>query len=83
MSKIVPTPTPGFDNLPVDEQMNFVQSIWDRIAATPEQVPVPAWHRQIIRERLEAYPRESNQLVDSGRETSAQRHCAQVARSLI
>ncbi len=55
MSKIVPTPPPGFDDLSVDEQIDFVQSLWDRIAATAEQVPVPEWHRQIIRERLAAY----------------------------
>lgn len=45
MSKIVPTPPPGFDDLSVDEQIDFVQSLWDRIAATAEQVPVPEWHR--------------------------------------
>ena len=55
MSKIVPTPSPGFDDLPVDEQIDFVQSLWDRIATTSEQVLVPEWHRQIIRERLVAY----------------------------
>jgi putative addiction module component (TIGR02574 family) len=55
MSKIVPIPPPGFDDLSVDEQIDFVQSLWDRIAATAEQVPVPEWHRQIIRERLAAY----------------------------
>lgn len=55
MSKIIPTPPPGFDDLPVDERIDFVQSLWDRIAATPEQVPVPEWHRRIIRDRLEAY----------------------------
>lgn len=55
MAKIVPTPPPGFDDLPIDEQIDFVQSLWDRIAATAEQVPVPEWHRQIIRERLAAY----------------------------
>jgi len=55
MFKIVPTPPPGFDDLSVDEQIHFVQSLWDRIAATPEQVPMPEWHRRIIRERLEAY----------------------------
>ena len=41
MAKMVPTPPPGFDDLPVDEQIDFVQSLWDRIAATSEQVPVP------------------------------------------
>jgi putative addiction module component (TIGR02574 family) len=55
MSKIRPTPPLGFDDLPVDEQIDFVQSLWDRIAATSEQVPVPEWHRQIIREGLVAY----------------------------
>lgn len=55
MSKRVPSPPPGFDDLSVEEQIDFVQSLWDRIAATPEQVPVPEWHRRIIRERLEAY----------------------------
>jgi putative addiction module component (TIGR02574 family) len=55
MTKIVPTPPPGFDDLPVEERIDFVQSLWDRIATTPEQVPVPEWHRRIIRERLEAY----------------------------
>jgi len=55
MPKIIPTPPPGFDNLPVEEQIDYVQSLWDRIAATPEQVPVPEWHQRIIRERLEAY----------------------------
>ncbi len=55
MSKIRPTPPPGFDDLPVDEQIDFVQSLRDRIAATSEQVPVPEWHRQIIRERLASY----------------------------
>lgn len=55
MTKIIPTPPPGFDDLSVDERIDFVQSLWDRIAATPEQVPVPEWHRRIIQERLEAY----------------------------
>jgi len=55
MSKPVPSPPPGFDELSVDERIDFVQSLWDRIAATPEQVPVPDWHRRIIQERLEAY----------------------------
>lgn len=55
MSKMVPIPPPGFDDLSVDEQIDFVQSLWDRIAATSEQVPVPEWHREIIHERLAAY----------------------------
>lgn len=55
MPKPIPSPPPGFDDLSVEERIDFVQSLWDRIAATPEQVPVPDWHRRIIRERLESY----------------------------
>lgn len=55
MPKIIPTPPPGFDKLPIDEQIDYTQSLWDRIAASPEQVPVPEWHQHVILERLEAY----------------------------
>jgi putative addiction module component (TIGR02574 family) len=55
MPKPIPSPPPGFDDLSVEERIDFVQSLWDRIAATPEQVPVPDWHRRIIREQLESY----------------------------
>jgi putative addiction module component (TIGR02574 family) len=38
----------------------YVQSLWDRIAATPEQVPVPEWHREIVDERLKDYEANPN-----------------------
>ena len=50
--KPVPLPPPGFDDLSVDEKIDYLQSLWYRIAATPEAVPVPDWHREIIDERL-------------------------------
>lgn len=43
---------PGFDALTVDEQIDYLQSLWNRIAAKPEQVPVPDWHREILAQRL-------------------------------
>ena len=53
MAKPVPLPPPGFDDLSVDEKIDYLQSLWDRIAATPEMIPVPEWHREIIDERLQ------------------------------
>ncbi len=50
----VELPPPGFDDLSVEEQIEYVQALWDHIAARPEQVPVPDWHRRIIKERLES-----------------------------
>lgn len=40
------------DDLSVDEKIDHLQSVWNRIAATPETIPVPDWHREIIDERL-------------------------------
>lgn len=53
MSTRLPTPPPGFDELPVEEKLEYVQSLWDRIAEDVDSVPVPEWHRQVLRERLE------------------------------
>jgi putative addiction module component (TIGR02574 family) len=52
MAKPVPLLPPGFDELSVDEKIDYLQSLWDRIAATPEAIPVPDWHREIIDDRL-------------------------------
>jgi hypothetical protein len=42
----------GFDDLTTEEQLDYLEALWDRVAAHPERVPVPDWHRQLIRERL-------------------------------
>jgi len=52
MSNTVPIPPPGFDDLSAEEKIEYVQSLWDRIAATPEQVAVPQWHQDVLDERL-------------------------------
>jgi putative addiction module component (TIGR02574 family) len=51
----IPNPPPGFDELTIDEQIDYVQSLWERIAASPDKVPVPAWHASVVRERLAEY----------------------------
>ena len=52
MAKPVAIPPPGFDELSIEEQIDYVQSLWERIAATPDQVPVPDWHREVLNERV-------------------------------
>lgn len=55
-------PPPGFDDLSGEEKLDYIQALWDRVAAHPNEVPVPEWHLRVIRERLEIYR--------SGQETS-------------
>jgi putative addiction module component (TIGR02574 family) len=55
MSQALPIPPPGFDALSIDEKIDYVESLWDHIAAHPDDIPAPDWHRQIIRERLAAH----------------------------
>jgi putative addiction module component (TIGR02574 family) len=55
MTSALPIPPPGFDDLSVEEKLDYVQSLWDRIAAHPNDVPVPEWHERVIAERLAAH----------------------------
>ena len=47
----VPFP-PGFESLPVEEKVEYVHALWDAIVASDGDVPVPDWHRELIRARL-------------------------------
>ena len=52
MANSLPLPPPGFDALPVEDQIDYVQSLWDRIAATAGQVPLQDWQQALLEERL-------------------------------
>ena len=55
MAQTLSIPPPGFDELSVEEQLDYVQTLWDRIAAHPDAIPIPDWHRQVLDDRLAAY----------------------------
>ena len=57
MPHSLPLPPPGFDDLPVDEQIDYVQSLWDHIAASVDQGPLHEWQQAILEERLAAHRR--------------------------
>ena len=38
--------------LPADQQLELVEEVWDRLAASPSNVPVPDWHRAELDRRL-------------------------------
>ena len=57
MAQSLPLPPPGFDALPVEDQIDYVQSLWDRIAASVDQVPLQEWQQVLLEERLAAHRR--------------------------
>ncbi len=58
MAKAVPDPPPGFDELTVKEKIEYAHSLWDRVMASPEEVPVPEGHLRVLNYRLESHRTE-------------------------
>jgi putative addiction module component (TIGR02574 family) len=52
MARVLSDAPPGFEDMTVEEQIEYVQSLWDRISAREDKVPVPDWHREVLDERL-------------------------------
>lgn len=55
MPHSLPLPPSGFDALPVEDQIDYVQSLWDRIAASAGRVPLQEWQQALLEERLTAH----------------------------
>ena len=45
----------------VEEKIDYVQALWNRIAANEAQVPVPEWHREVLEDRLADYKAHPDQ----------------------
>jgi putative addiction module component (TIGR02574 family) len=53
-------PPAGFDDLPAEKKLEYVQNLWDRIAKHPEDLRSPEWHLEIVKERLSVLDRDGN-----------------------
>jgi hypothetical protein len=52
----IPEP-PAFSDLSKEEQILYVQALWERITEQPDDLPIPAWHLEILAERIAEYRR--------------------------
>jgi hypothetical protein len=53
MSTVAPLlPPPGFEQLSKDQQIDYVQQLWDMILTLPEDMPSPEWHLEVVRDRI-------------------------------
>ncbi|NGZ10252.1 MAG: addiction module protein [Nitrospira sp. LK70] len=48
---------PGFSKLSKAEQIRYLQALWDRIAESPGELPVPESHIDLAEQRLADYRR--------------------------
>ena len=48
---------PGFSKLSKAEQIRYLQALWDRIAESPGELPVPQSHIELAEQRLADYHR--------------------------
>ena len=55
MAQSLQMPPPGFDDLAVEEKIEYVQSLWDRIAVSVGELPLADWQRAILDQRLAAH----------------------------
>jgi putative addiction module component (TIGR02574 family) len=46
---------PGFSDLTKDEQIRYLQALWDMIADQPGELPAPESHLQLAEQRLASY----------------------------
>ena len=56
----IPEP-PGFNELSKQEQIRYLQELWNRIADRPGELPVPESHLALAEERLASYRRDPDQ----------------------
>jgi len=50
---------PGFDEMPVEQQIDYVQNLWNRIFRHDHaEIPSPAWHREEVQAALADHERD-------------------------
>jgi len=54
MSQSPPIPPPGFEDLSIEEQIEYVEALLSFIASQPDQMKIPKWHWEILSERIAA-----------------------------
>lgn len=50
-----PTAVPDLSALSVTQKLRVIESLWADLEKTPERVPSPAWHGEVLEEGAAAY----------------------------
>jgi len=52
------------DKMTTEEKLRALEEIWDSLAATPSEVPSPAWHEDILKAREEGARKGESKFLD-------------------
>ncbi len=52
------------DRMSTSDKLRALEKIWDDLQRTPSEVPSPAWHADVLREREKEYNEGSSQFTD-------------------
>lgn len=58
MAKPLENPPPGFEELSIEEKIDYVQSLWDHIAADADIVPLTEWQKKVLDQRMAAFAKD-------------------------
>jgi len=50
--------------LPFADKLQIMEAIWEDLRAHAEQVPVPAWHKELLDERRKAVEAGCEEILD-------------------
>ena len=45
---------PGFNELSIEQKIDYVQALWDRIAIDVDTIPLTEWQKETLDRRVEA-----------------------------
>jgi len=52
------------DKMTTDDKLRVLEEVWEDLARTPEEVPVPAWHADVLEAREKRIAEGTSQFKD-------------------
>ena len=52
------------DQMSVEEKLRAIETLWEDLRIGPEDIPVPEWHRQALRESEERVQKGEEKVLD-------------------
>lgn len=51
-------------DMTLQEKLAAMESLWEDLARTPEAIESPAWHKEVLEERLQSLAEGKTQFID-------------------